>query len=83
VILRGKTSLQKTLGYLFLLLLILGNIAANGAPVSPEAVSEKSSGTLEKMIVASGNVVLELDLSRFGESAFDKSQSGTDRKSVV
>jgi hypothetical protein len=40
---------------------LLANIAAHAAPVSREAISEKSSGTLEKMIVASGNVVLDLE----------------------
>src|SRR5437016_14523836 len=55
---------RKTLGYFTLpLLLLLGNSSGNSAQ-SPAKSSPGESGTLEKMIVANGNVALDLDLNR-------------------
>jgi hypothetical protein len=55
--------LRKMLGYFALpLLLLLSNSSGNSAPQAPG--SEAQTGTLEKMIVANGNVVIDLDLNR-------------------
>ncbi len=58
--------LRRMLRYLTLpLLLCLGNSAGNSAP----QVSETQAGTLEKMIVATGNVAMDLDLARLNGTA--------------
>jgi hypothetical protein len=49
------------------LLLLLGNSAGNSAPPTPG--SEAPTGTLERMIVANGNVAMDLDLSRLNGTA--------------
>jgi hypothetical protein len=60
--------LRKTLGYFALpLLLLLGNSSGNSAPQTPGSKAE--TGTLEKMIVANGSIVMDLDLSRLETSA--------------
>src|SRR5436190_11650352 len=46
------------------LLLLLSNSSGNSASQSPEKKPERQSGTLEKMIVADGNVTMDLDLNR-------------------
>ena len=57
--------LRKMLGYFALsLLLLLSNSSGNSAPSSPGKSPEGVTGTLEKMIVANGNVALDLDLNR-------------------
>jgi hypothetical protein len=51
----------KTLRYLSLsLVLLLGN----SSPLQSTVKSSEETGTLDKMIVANGNVVLDLDLNR-------------------
>jgi hypothetical protein len=47
------------------LLLLLGGSAGNSAP----QVSEAQTDTLEKMIVANGNVAMDLDLNRLNGTA--------------
>jgi hypothetical protein len=55
--------LRKMLSYCALpLLLLLSNSSGNSAPQAPG--SEAQTGTLEKMIVANGNVAMDLDLNR-------------------
>ena len=57
--------LRKMLGYFALsLLLLLSNSSGTSAPSSPGKSPEGVTGTLEKMIVANGNVALDLDLNR-------------------
>jgi uncharacterized protein (TIGR03118 family) len=76
--------LRKTLGYLTLpLLLLLGNSSGNSAPQSPGKSPEGETGTLEKMIVARGNVAMDLDLNRLnGASAKRESKLDTLRFEV-
>ena len=50
------------------LLLLLSNSAGNSAPQSAAKSPEGDTGTLEKLIVASGNVVMDLDLNRLAGS---------------
>jgi outer membrane biosynthesis protein TonB len=57
--------MKKTLSYFALpLLLLLSNSSGNSAPQSAGKSPEGQTGTLEKMIVASGNVAMDLDLNR-------------------
>ena len=57
--------LRKMLGYFTLpLLLLLSNSSGNSAPQSPGKSPEGLTGTLERMIVARGNVTMDLDLNR-------------------
>ena len=57
--------LTKMLSYFTLpLLLLLSNSSGNSAPQAPGKNSEAQTGTLEKMIVANGNVAMDLDLNR-------------------
>src|SRR5438552_18180172 len=57
--------LKKILSYFTLpLLLLLSNSSGDSAPQSPGKSPGGQTGTLEKMIVANGNVALELDLNR-------------------
>ena len=46
------------------LLLLLSNSSGNSAPPSPGKSPGGETGTLEKMIVANGNVAMDLDLNR-------------------
>ena len=67
--------LRKILGYFTLpLLLLLSNSSGNSAPQTPP--SEAQTGTLEKMIVANGNVAMDIDLNRLnGTAATAKAQT--------
>jgi subtilisin-like proprotein convertase family protein len=57
--------MKKTLSYFTLpLLLLLSNSSGNSAPQLAGKSPDGQSGTLEKMIVASGNVAMDLDLNR-------------------
>ena len=57
--------LKKMLSYFTLpLLLLLSNSSGNSAPQTPRKNLEGPTGNLERMIVARGNVVLDLDLNR-------------------
>ena len=57
--------LRKMLSYFTLpLLLLLSNSSGNSAPQAPGKSPEGQTGTLEKMIVANGNVAMDLDLNR-------------------
>jgi subtilisin-like proprotein convertase family protein len=57
--------MTKTLSYFTLpLLLLLSNSSGNSAPQSAGKSPDGQNGTLEKMIVASGNVAMDLDLNR-------------------
>src|SRR6266404_263901 len=56
---------KKLLSYFTLpLLLLLSNSSGNSAPQSPGKSPQGQTGTLEKMIVANGNVAMDLDLNR-------------------
>ena len=62
--------LRKMLSYFALpLLLLLSNSSGNSASQSTEKNPEGQTGTLEKMIVANGNVVMDLDLNRLNGTA--------------
>jgi len=55
----------KTLGYFALpLLLLLSNSSGNSAPQIPGKSSEGQTGILERMVVATGSVAIDLDLDR-------------------
>ena len=61
---------RKILSYFTLpLLLLLSNSSGNSAPQSPGKSPEGPTGTLEKMIVTSGNVAMDLDLNRLNGTA--------------
>jgi outer membrane biosynthesis protein TonB len=68
--------LRKIFSYFTLpLLLLLSNSAGNSAPQTAGKSPEGETGTLEKLIVASGNVVMDLDLSRFAGGGSGTQQS--------
>src|SRR5450759_1341483 len=57
--------LRKMLSYFtFPLLLLLSNSSGNSAPQLPGKSPGGQTGTLEKMIVASGNVAMDLESKR-------------------
>jgi hypothetical protein len=57
--------LRKTLGYFILPLLLLSiNSSENSVAQSREKSPQEQTGTLEKMIVASGSAAMDLDLNR-------------------
>ena len=71
--------LRKMLSYFTLpLLLLLSNSSGNSAPQSPGKSLEGQTGTLEKMIVASGNVAMDLDLDRLKGIGSGKQESKLD-----
>ena len=71
--------LKKMLGYFTLpLLLLLSNSSGNSAPQSPGKSPEGQTGTLERMIVASGNVTMDLDLNRLNGNASATQESKLD-----
>ena len=71
--------LRKMLSYFTLpLLLLLSNSSGNSAPQLPGKSLEGQTGTLEKMIVASGNVAMDLDLNRLNGSGSGKQESKLD-----
>ena len=51
-------------GFGLLLLLFLGNTSGNYAAQSKQKISDTQTGTLQKMIVQSGSVSMQLDLNR-------------------
>ena len=57
------------------LLLLLSNSSGNSAPHSPTNNSDGPSGTLQKMMVESGRVTIDLDLSRLEGSGSAKQDS--------
>jgi len=60
-----RTMLRKILSYFMLpLLLLFSNSSGNSAAQVQKRSLEEQTGTLEKMIVASGNVAMDLDLNR-------------------
>ncbi len=77
--------LKKLFSYFVLpLLLLLSNSSGNSAPPSPGKNPEGETGTLEKMIVANGNVAMDLDLNRLNgiDSATKESKLETLRFQV-
>ena len=61
--------MRKILFYFALpLLFLLGDSSGNSAPQSSEKSPEGQTGTLERMIAASGNVAIDLDLNRLNGS---------------
>src|ERR1041384_7704016 len=61
---------RSILSYLTLpLLLLLSNSSGNSASQSPQKKPHQQTDTLEKMIVATGNVTINLDMSRLGVTA--------------
>jgi len=60
------------------LLLFLSNSSGNSAPQLPGKRVEGQTGTLEKMIVASGNVALDLDWNRLKEIGSGAQESKPD-----
>jgi hypothetical protein len=68
--------LRKLFSYFTLpLLLLLSNSSGNSAPQSAAKSPGGETGTLEKLIVASGNVVMDLDLNRLTGSGSGTQQS--------
>jgi hypothetical protein len=68
--------LRKIFSYFTLpLLLLLSNSSGNSAPQSAAKSPGGETGTLEKLIVASGNVVMDLDLNRLAGSGSGAQQS--------
>ena len=64
--------LRRMLSYVTLpLLLLLSNSSGNSAPQNPDS----QTGTLEKMIVANGNVAMDLDLNRLNGTAAGTQES--------
>jgi hypothetical protein len=73
--------LRKMLSYFALpLLLLLSNSSGNSAPQFPVKNLEGQTGTLEKMIVASGSIVMDLDLNRL--NGIDSGTQESKRDSV-
>ena len=73
----------KMLGYFALpLLLLLSNSSGNSAPQDSGKTPQGPTGTVEKMIVANGNVSLDLDLSRLSGSETKESKLNTFRFEV-
>jgi hypothetical protein len=67
---------RKMLGYFTLpLLLLLSNSSGNSAPQTSGKGPDAQSGTLEKMIVASGSVTMDLDLNRLKAIGAGKQES--------
>src|SRR6266436_5677457 len=67
---------RKTLSYFTLpLLLVLSNSSGNSAPQAMAKSAEGQTGTLEKMIVANGNVTMDLDLNRLNGTASGTQES--------
>src|SRR5450432_2749317 len=67
---------RKTLSYFTLpLLLLLSNSSGNSAPQSSGKSPGGQTGTLEKMIVANGNVAMGLDLNRLSGAASGTEES--------
>ena len=68
--------LRKMLSYFTLpLLLLLSNSSGSSASQSPAKSPEGQTGTLEKMIVANGNVAMDLDLNRLNGVASGTQES--------
>src|SRR5712672_212274 len=68
---------RKMLSYFTLpLLLLLSNSSGNSAPQSPGKSADGQTTTLERMIVASGNVTMDLNLDRLNgnDSASNESK---------
>src|SRR5438874_4961189 len=72
---RIRTMFTKMLSYSLPLLLLLSNSSGNPAPQSTEKSPEGQTGSLEKMIVANGNVAMDLDLSRLNGTASGMQES--------
>src|SRR6202171_2987928 len=82
---RITPMMNKILSYFTLsLLLLLSNSSGNSAPQSPGKTPEGQTGTLERMIVARGNVTMDLDLNRLNgnDSATKESKMDTVRFGV-
>ena len=58
-------------------LLLLSNSTGNSAVQSTIKTPEGSAGTLEKLVVASGSIVMDLDLNRLNGSAANESKLQT------
>src|SRR6266496_5725672 len=56
-------------GFMLLAVLLLGNSSGNYAAQSKQKTSDAPTGTLQKMIVESGSVTIDLDLNGFNESS--------------
>ena len=62
--------LRKMLGYFMLpLLLLLSDGRGNSAAQLPEKSPQGQTGTLEKVIIANGHVVMDLDMNRLNGTA--------------
>ena len=57
-------------GFALLLLLFLGNSSGNYAAQSKQKTPDARTGTLQKMIVESGSVTMQLDLNRLNGISF-------------
>ena len=72
--------MTKRLGYfMFPLLLLVSTSSGNSTPPSLGKISEEETGTLERMIVASGNVTMDLDLNRLNGILSQTLESKRDR----
>ena len=71
--------MKKTLSYFTLpLLLLLSNSSGNAAPQPPGKSPDGQTGTLETMIVASGNVTMDLDVNRLNGNVLPGQDSKLD-----
>jgi len=71
--------MTKTLSYFTLpLLLLLSNSSGNSAPQLAGKSPDGQTGTLEKLIVASGNVAMDLDLNRLNGTVLPSKDSKLD-----
>src|SRR5437773_5844983 len=73
-----RTMFTKLLSYSLPLLLLLSNSSGNAASQSTEKSREGQTGTLQKMIVANGNVAMDLDLARLNGTASGTQESKRD-----
>src|ERR1044072_1898635 len=74
---------RKIMGYFVLpMVLLLSNSSGNSAPSSSGKNAGGETGTLEKIIVANGNVALDLDLNRLNGGATKESKLDTLRFQV-
>jgi hypothetical protein len=70
---------KKLLSYFALpFLLLLSNSQGNSAPHSQQKSLEGQTGTLEKLIVASGDVAMDLDVGRLNPSSSETQKSKRD-----
>jgi hypothetical protein len=78
----NKTAIQRrrrvSIYFTLLLLLLASMSSGNSAPQPPGKNSEGQTGTFERLIVATGNVTMDLDLNRLNGNASATKESKVD-----